>query len=341
MLPPQSSTAASYSVGSSGKQQRASRASDTAEMTSLVRAPLRDEILAIRQLFGYPDTCQLSSTHGAFNLGAILTSSSMNDVLLIGIDIDTYQGYEHLPTDAQLHIGVSILDTRVLHHLIRKGLDSMREADALESYQFVVGDSRYCKTASRKFMFGKSQSVPLGEVKAHVESLICRRGRNHILVFHDDHSDRKALSNLNIQLQPLYVIDNVKAAQYPLDLPYRLGLEAMLDTFGILYANLHAAGNDAHYALRSLLMIAVTDGQKMGLGPTSEDFFSTFSAISHGARPGAAGEKAAAFEEIRRQVKAEKTAHHKARRAARTKRRRQEREARIETDGQCSPTEDA
>ncbi|KAI0859377.1 hypothetical protein F4860DRAFT_271849 [Xylaria cubensis] len=306
-------------------------------MTSLVRSPLRDEILAIRQLFGYSD----ASAHGASNLGATLPNSSMKDMLLIGIDVDTYQGYEHLPIDPQLHIGVSILDTRVLYHLIHEGLDSMRETDILESYQFVVGDSKYCKTASRKFMFGKSQSVPLGEVKTKVESLVCRRGRDNILVFHGDHSDRKALSNLNIQLQPLYIIDNVKAAQYPLGLPYRLGLEAMLDTFGIPYANLHAAGNDAHYALRSLLMIAVTDGQKMELEPTSKDLFSTFSAIARCARPTTAGEKVAAFEESRRQVKAEKTARHKARRAARTERRRQERDARIETDGQCSPTEDA
>ncbi|KAI0466721.1 hypothetical protein F4859DRAFT_289198 [Xylaria cf. heliscus] len=309
-------------------------------MTSTVRSPLRDEILAIRQLFGYPNTCQLSSVHGAPNLGATLPNSSMKDVLLIAIDVDTYQGYEHLPADPQFHIGVSILDTRLLHHLIHEGLDSIREANALESYQFVIGDSRYCKTASRKFMFGKSQSVSLGEAKAQVESLVCRRDRDTILVFHGDHSDRKALSNLNIQLQPLYIIDNVKAAQYPLGLPYRLGLEAMLNTFGIPYANLHAAGNDAHYALRSLLMIAVIDGQKMEAKPASTNLFSTFSAIARSARPTTAGEKAAAFEQSRRQVKSEKKARHKARRAARTERRRQEREARVETDGQCSPTED-
>ncbi|KAJ2995645.1 hypothetical protein NUW58_g1215 [Xylaria curta] len=255
MQPPQSSRAAGCSIGNSEKQQRASQASDTAKVTSPVRIPLRDETLAIRRLFGYSGKCQLSSAHKAFNLGATLPNSSMKDVLLIGIDVDTYQGYKHLSTDPQLHIGVSILDTRVLHHLILKGPESTRETGALESHQFVVGDSRYCKTASRRFMFGKSQSIPLGEVKAQVESLVCRQGRDNILVFHGDHSDRKALSNLNIQLQPLYIIDNVKAAQYPLGLLYRLGLEAMLDTFGIPYANLHAAGNDAHYALRSALPV--------------------------------------------------------------------------------------
>lgn len=79
----------------------------------------------------------------------------MKDVLLIGIDVDTYHGYEHLSIDPQLHISVSILDTRVLYHLIHQGLDAMRETDILESYQFVVGDSKYCKTASRKIYIWK------------------------------------------------------------------------------------------------------------------------------------------------------------------------------------------
>ncbi|KAI0442429.1 hypothetical protein F4803DRAFT_519494 [Xylaria telfairii] len=142
MQPRQSSTIARYSISTSEKQQRASQASDTAETTSLVKSPLRDEILAIRQLFGYSDTL----AHGASNLGATLPNSSIKDVLLVGIDVDTYQGYEHLPIEPQLHIGISILDTRVLSRLIHEGLDSMRETDILESYQFVVGDSKYCKT---------------------------------------------------------------------------------------------------------------------------------------------------------------------------------------------------
>jgi hypothetical protein len=39
-------------------------------------------------------------------------------------------------------------------------------------------------------------------------------------------------------------------------------MEKLLDEFNIPYANLHAAGNDAHFALKALLMIAVRDGQR-------------------------------------------------------------------------------
>jgi hypothetical protein len=312
-------------------------------MTSSVKIPLRDEILAIRELLGYSNTCQVSSARNVYNLGTALANSSMRDVLFIGIDVDTYQGYEHLASDPQFHIGISILDTRVLYRLAHENLSSPRVIDAIESYQFVVGNSKYCNKASRKFLFGKSQSVPLEEVKAQIESLVCSRGRDNVLVFHGDHCDRKALSNLNIQLRPLCIIDNVKAAQYPLNLPYRLGLEAMLDAFGIPYANLHAAGNDAHYALRSLLMIAVTDGIKLEMQPGSQRLFSIFSAIALSPRPITAGEREAAFQDSRHQHKAEKKARYKTRRAARTERRVRAREASNEaglSDDQCSQTED-
>jgi hypothetical protein len=39
-------------------------------------------------------------------------------------------------------------------------------------------------------------------------------------------------------------------------------MEKLLDEFKIPYANLHAAGNDAHFALKAMLMIVVCDGQR-------------------------------------------------------------------------------
>jgi hypothetical protein len=151
MESPQSSTTTCYSVSTSEKQPT-SQASDAAETTtSLIRSPLQDEILMIRQLFGYFDT----SSYGTSNLRATLPNSSMKDVLLTGIDVDTFQGYEHLSFDPQLHIGLSILETRALYHLSHEGLDLIRETNILKSYQFVVEDPTYGKTAPRKFMFGK------------------------------------------------------------------------------------------------------------------------------------------------------------------------------------------
>lgn len=36
----------------------------------------------------------------------------------------------------------------------------------------------------------------------------------------------------------------------------------LLEALGIPYAHLHAAGNDAHFCLRALLMLAVVDGER-------------------------------------------------------------------------------
>ncbi|KAI3332993.1 hypothetical protein F4824DRAFT_473656 [Ustulina deusta] len=305
---------------------------DVERSTSPGAVPLRSEILVIRQLFGYSNQSQPPSTTGASGLGVTLSNSLMKDVLLVGIDVDTYQGYERLATDPQLHIGISILDTRLLHALTLEGPSAAHEANPIESYQFVVGNSRYCEKASRKFLFGKSQSIPLTEVKVQLKSLICSRNRDSILVFHGDNSDRKALLNLGIDLQPLYIIDNVKAAQYPLGLHYRLGLEAILDTFEIPYADLHTAGNDAHYALRSLLMIAGADAKRMGLDSTHERVFETFIAIARKPRPTTAAEIAKAEQEALHQKNINKKARIKAKRAARTARRKQERENPVMTE---------
>ncbi|KAH8163844.1 hypothetical protein CIB48_g4415 [Xylaria polymorpha] len=294
--------------------------------------PLRQEILVIRQHFGYSDPSQLPSTIGVFTPAATLSNSSMKDVLLVGIDVDTYQDYERLATDPQLHIGISILDTRILHTLTLEGPSTAHEANPIESYQFVVGNSRYCKKASRNFLFAKSQSIPLTEVKAQFELLICSKSRGSILVFHGDHSDRKALLNLGIDLEPLYIIDNVKAAQCPLGLHYRLGLEGILDTFEIPYANLHTAGNDAHYALRSLLMIAIADAKRMGFNSAYERVFATFIAIARKPRPTTAAEIANAQQEALHQKNINKKARINAKRAARTERRKQERENPAKTE---------
>lgn len=71
-----------------------------------------------------------------------------------------------------------------------------------------------------------------------------------------------ALDNLNINISPLYTIDTVKAAQHPLQLSFRCSLEKILNELSIPFAALHVAGNDAHFVLRALLMLAVRDAQR-------------------------------------------------------------------------------
>ncbi|KAL7929866.1 hypothetical protein V8C35DRAFT_284010 [Trichoderma chlorosporum] len=111
------------------------------------------------------------------------------------------------------------------------------------------------------------------------------QGRDYILVAHGTDMDIKFFNNLDPKIanRACYILDTVKAAQFPLQLYYRYSLENLLDEFDIRYAKLHAAGNDAHFALKALLMIAVRDGQMASetSTPVNGELFNTLDAIAH------------------------------------------------------------
>ncbi|KAL6898236.1 hypothetical protein GGI43DRAFT_408687 [Trichoderma evansii] len=111
------------------------------------------------------------------------------------------------------------------------------------------------------------------------------QGRDYVIVAHGVHEDIKFFNNISreISRQASYIMDTVKAAQYPLQLSYRHSLEKLLRGFEIRYAKLHAAGNDAHFALRALLMIAVRDGQMKpeALTAANEEVFRFLDAVAH------------------------------------------------------------
>ncbi|KAJ0166508.1 Vegetative incompatibility protein HET-E-1 [Colletotrichum tanaceti] len=286
---------------------------------------LRDETLVLRQLLGYSDA-ESAPGFRPKSLGNRLQQSPMRDVLFVGLDIDTYQGYEQLVEDQQLHIGVSILDTRILEDMLSDPTTANYQ-EAITSYQFTVGESAYCQRASRRFIFGLSQPISITELKPRMDALVSQR--DYVLVLHGTHSDLKILRHLEIDLpaQSLYVIDTNKAAQSPLELSYRYSLEKLLEALQIPYANLHAAGNDAHYCLRALLMIAVFDAQRHPSGHC-EALLHLFRAVAQAPRPLTRGEIWQMEEpqrEARREAKIQSKVRRKARRAARTSRRLLER----------------
>lgn len=201
----------------------------------------------------------------------------MKDVLLLCVDVDTGGGYEVISPEQSFHIGISVLDTRCLIDQ----LDNFE--DAIKSYQFINKDTKPCRRAAKSFLFGETEQLDLSDLAIRFSSLT--HGRNYILTAYGTNEDVKFLNNLNPDItgQACYILDIVKAAQFPLRLYYRYSLEKMLEEFDIRYANLHAAGNDAHFALKALLMIAVRDGQLVSeVSPAaSETLFRTLDAIAH------------------------------------------------------------
>ncbi|EPE04659.1 qde-2-interacting protein [Ophiostoma piceae UAMH 11346] len=303
--------------------------------------PLRDETLVLRKLLGYSAASSLIPTIGTDyddSDDLLLAGSLMWDVLFVGIDVDTTEGYEELIPDQQFHIGFSLLDTRDLHSLVSATPEA--KLDIIRSHQFTIGTSKYCKKAALRFLFGESEQLNSPEQVAVRFASLVPADRNVVYVAHGAKADLRVLVNCGITRRPIYTIDTVKAAQTPLQLTYRYSLEALLDRFGIPYKYLHAAGNDAHFCLRAMLMLAVVDGEqyqqprltsKSKLND-SDRLFSVLRSIAQAPRP-------LSKHEIEAPLKEEEMAHRlelkraakelrRAKRAAKTERRRLERESR-------------
>ena len=61
-----------------------------------------------------------------------------------------------------------------------------------------------------------------------------------------------------------------KAAEQPLQLRRRIGLRALLNTLQIPFQHLHAAGNDANFTLRALLLLGLRDMEGGGVQAETE-----------------------------------------------------------------------
>jgi hypothetical protein len=99
-------------------------------------------------------------------------------------------------------------------------------------------------------------------------------------------TDMKVLQNLETDLRPLHPIDTVKAVQIPLRLSQQIGLYHLLEVPNVAFAAFHAASNDAHFVLRALLMIAVSnaDGQQP-VSLSSTAVISALRAVAQAHRP--------------------------------------------------------
>ncbi|KAK2733805.1 qde-2-interacting protein [Colletotrichum kahawae] len=211
------------------------------------------------------------------------------------------------------------------------------------SHQFTIGNSRYCKRASNRFLFGTSQPITIEELKPKVEALF-DVDRDIVLVSHGTNSDLKIIHQLNINLpsRSLYIIDTNKAAQFPLQLYYRYGLEKLLDALHIPFGNLHAAGNDARFCLQALLMLVVRDAERQPRS-CSEALIHLLRDVAQQPRPSTAGEIQGPLEEARRQEKIDQKARRIEKRAARKQRRlllRAEREGEVPHSEKIEAPED-
>ncbi|RSL61727.1 hypothetical protein CEP54_006129 [Fusarium duplospermum] len=238
---------------------------------------LREENIALRQILGYRLETIQASPYNIPQIGQYLPGTFIKDALLVSVDIDTGGGYEVISPNQSFHIGVSIFDTRCL---VQKLLGPR---DTITSYQFINTDSRPCKWAAKSFLFGETELMTLHDFASRI--FLLTKDRDYVLVAHGTNEDVKVLNNIDPEIvgRAAYILDTVKAAQFPLQLSYRYSIEKLLDEFGIAYAKLHVAGNDAYFALKALLMIAVRDGQMVPetATPGDEELFRYLDAVAH------------------------------------------------------------
>ncbi|KAL7815036.1 hypothetical protein V8C44DRAFT_363441 [Trichoderma aethiopicum] len=230
---------------------------------------LREGTVILRWLFGYydrrnlpgwtkpPSFPQAHSTWRPRNL-----KTGFRDVTLVGIDIDELQEQDGMPIS--FHIGISILQTKQLHDLCYASLPSKDSyMNIIRSYHWVVQDTQYFNRNDDRFCFGKRRCIPLSSLDECLKKLLGPFDPL-ILVVHGISRERIVLRKLNINLNPIFEIDTTKAARYPLQELHDSTLKKLLRDFGIPLADglLHFAGNDAHFVLRAVLMIAVRDARR-------------------------------------------------------------------------------
>lgn len=321
-----------------------SESSDSASPLPSHTGILRDETLILRQLLGhYGDVEATLPTLPLSKRANGLHKSPMKDFLFVRLDIDTFQGYEKLLPDHQLHVGISLLDTRDLESALLNPA-SRDHSQMIMSHQFSVMNSRYSRRASNRFLFGTSQPTTIEELKSKVEALI-DADRDIVLVSHGTSSDLKIIHQLNINLanRSLYIIDTNKAAQFPLQLYYRYGLEKLLDALQIPFASLHAAGNDARFCLQALLMLVVRDAERQPLD-FSEALIHLLRDVAQQPRPSTAGEIQGPIQEANRQAKIDRKARRIEKRAAKRQRKlllRAEQEGKVPHAEESEASDDA
>ncbi|KAL4730444.1 hypothetical protein ACLX1H_002479 [Fusarium chlamydosporum] len=247
---------------------------------------LRDETVMLRWLFGYcrnaqlingiswPDIPQTSVPRG-FN-------SDVKDLGFLSIDVDHFRVENGVIQ--RVEAGVSYLKAQSLlglsHDKSTQGDD--RASRVIKSHHLVFGSKVAFSWKNYHFLFGKARPIKLTNLGTWLKGFT---RKPYVLVVHGGGQELSLLSLLDIKLEPVFIIDTVKLAQFPLQLWYRNSLKKLLEEFEVPYSHLHIAGNDAHLTLRVFLMIAVRDAEIHLKGKNLPDWIPILKAVARSPLP--------------------------------------------------------
>lgn len=186
----------------------------------------------------------------------IETALRYSEPVLVGIDFENAnsfrRGQPQNTDEPNNQAGLAILDTRDLWK------QNIPPEDMIKTFNFVSGAVGYQQTAYLKFLFGSPTETSQRDMLASITGCI-PEGRNIVLIGHGFWNDLRALMKLGFDFQQMKVsayLDTytICGRVLPRD---QCSLGELLSQLGCSHCNLHNAGNDANFALRALLLMAV------------------------------------------------------------------------------------
>ncbi|TDZ38932.1 hypothetical protein C8035_v006867 [Colletotrichum spinosum] len=153
--------------------------------------------------------------------------------------------------------GLAILDTR--------HVSPETPAEKLVSaYNFVAGSETYFWKAKSRFLFGKTTVLnDTQELRQHIQDCI-PKDRNIIIVGHGIGYQKTCLTKIGFDFESdgiVACLDPSRIAEQILE--YKAGpFKRLLETLNIPISKLRAAGNDAHYIMQAVLILASIDCDK-------------------------------------------------------------------------------
>lgn len=150
--------------------------------------------------------------------------------------------------DTAIEVGLAILDTYKLRSIPHNNKDVAPKNDNIVStYNFAAGSS---------FPFEESSKITTTDILRSIEKII-PRSRNIIPVGFELARDPLALRRLRFDLKSSFygIVDTAWIANEVFS--FTGALEDLLHRLKCPFGRLHRAGNDAHFTLRALLLLAI------------------------------------------------------------------------------------
>lgn len=200
------------------------------------------------------ETDRLDLLHRILGLQSGQLSRDHDDIVFVAIDCESNSRLgKDTPSSEDFQMGLAILDTRDVY--------SARLQDLISMHNFALGSPAYKAIASDEFLFGESMAITHSQVRQKLESTI-PQARNVVLVGHAIENEIGMLKHFGTRIEnygfAVFDTSKIGAKVFPHTRPrIRLGtLLVKLKCKLVRAHRVHCAGNDAHFTLRALLLLA-------------------------------------------------------------------------------------